>query len=164
MVVDIRPGSAGVSASAVLHTVLMVLDPTRRIRDLDDDAQLRAMLLVFGLSIMGYGRCRVLSGRRSLIEEEMLYGLGRTAAECRRAGVPTSHARPGHDRVVWCRPSDSDHVRGLALDVDFSVYSGVDGVLIGPVCRVLDIEWGGFWKVRDCGHFGFRRSYNGPGR
>jgi hypothetical protein len=149
------------SSSIAAHNVIQKFDPRGLIKGLDEEVSLRAVMLVFGLAIVGYGRARVLSCRRTLLEEQMYYGFGRTAIQCRKAGVDPSLARPSERRVTSCLPEDSDHGRGMALDVDFSMYHLIEPAVIGPVCRALDVEWGGFWKSRDYGHFGFRRRYNG---
>lgn len=151
-----------VSASVAAKSLLQKMDPAGVIEGLVEEARMAAMMLVFGLATSGYGRARALSGHRTLLVQEMIYGLGRTAAQCRRAGIDPALARPGEPRATWGRPRDSDHVRGMALDVDFSMYDYDRPPEVERVCRALNVEWGGWWKVRDFGHFGFRRGYNGP--
>jgi peptidoglycan L-alanyl-D-glutamate endopeptidase CwlK len=58
----------------------------------------------------------IAQGFRTLDEQMRLYGKGRTAAECHRAGVPESYARPNEAEVTWTIHG-SNHLKNNALDV-----------------------------------------------
>jgi hypothetical protein len=102
---------------------------------------------------MGFGLVRVLECKRTLAREQMLFGQGRSEIECRDAGVPEEYSDIDQHRVVWCRPEDSSHVAGRALDVDVSHYIRDQVDVWGDLAKSLNIEWGGNWTVQDWGHF-----------
>lgn len=52
---------------------------------------------------------------RTKERQYMLYGQGRTQAQCRAAGVPTMYASPSSNKVTWT--TDSIHLTGCAVDV-----------------------------------------------
>jgi hypothetical protein len=142
-----------VSATPMSKAAVAVVDPKGLIGGCEPSAVMRFRLLVLGLALLGYGRVRVIAGRRTLDSEGRLYGLGRTERECGAAGVPGQYSRPGEKRVVWCKPSESNHVRGLAIDVSFAAYGEVSVSHIGELVADLGIHWGRDWKVRDREHF-----------
>jgi len=142
-----------VSGSPIVGAAIKLMDPKALIETTGAENRMRFRLLVLGLAQAGYGRARVVCGHRSLDGQRVLYGYGRTAAECVEAGVPNKYARPGRDRVTWIKPSESRHVLGRAIDIDFSMYAVVSQTLIGVIADVLGLTWGGNWKVRDYGHF-----------
>jgi hypothetical protein len=112
--------------------------------------------------MLGLGLARVTYGRRSIEKQYDLYGQGRSETELIRAGVDPKYARPAKRICTWCEPKDSDHVKGQAIDVDFSKYPNNSYVGVQMLCRILNVEWGGNWKVRDYGHFGLGKPYNPP--
>lgn len=52
---------------------------------------------------------------RTRERQHMLYGQGRTAAQCKAAGVPVGYATPGKGKVTWT--INSIHISGCAVDV-----------------------------------------------
>ena len=142
-----------VSGSPMVGAAIKLMDPKALIESTGVEHRVTFRLLVLGLAQAGYGRVRVVCGRRSLDEQMVLYGYGRTAAECAKACVPSKYARPGRDRVTWVKPSESMHVRGRAIDIDFSMYGVVTWSVVGVIADELGLTWGGNWKVRDYGHF-----------
>lgn len=150
-----------VSATVSARAALEIMDERNKVATLEPECRLRANAVLLLLAIAGYGRARVRSCRRSLIEEEVLYGQGRSEAELRAAGVDPSLAVPRAAQVTWTLPIDADHVCGQAMDVGFEMYMSVQWEVVQSICRMLNLEWGGLWKVRDMGHFSFRQKYNG---
>jgi len=137
----------------MVKAALEVLDPEKKIGTCQVSARFRFQMLVLGLATMGFGRVRVSYGRRSLDEQERLYGRGRTTAECRSAGVPVEYSCPGLSKVTWTLPHASKHVQGLAIDVWFGGYKHIQWVRVGELARLLGLTWGGDWSKRDYGHF-----------
>lgn len=101
----------------------------------------------------------VTQGRRTLDEQKRLYGKGRTAAQCRAAGVPESYAKPSERVVTWTL--NSNHLSGNAVDVAPFVNGALqydDSGKLGlwpkiaaafkQAARELDVPivWGGDWK------------------
>lgn len=146
-------GGPDVSASAMVGAAVKVMDPSKMIDGVSPTVAMRFRLLVLGLALLGYGRARVTSGRRSLDSEMVLYGKGRTQEECLQAGVPKIYARPAQKRVVWVRPAESKHLTGMAVDVYWGSYKRVAWSQVERVADDLGLMWGGSWKVRDYGHF-----------
>jgi hypothetical protein len=140
-------------ASRCVARALMEMDPNGLIRYLDPVMRMRARLLVMGIALLGYGRARVASGRRTLDEQRRLYGKGRTKAECKRMAVPEEYAEPKSAAVTWTRPEKSKHVKGKGVDFDFGVYGMGPGAGVAEVAEILGLVWGGNWEVRDYGHF-----------
>ena len=141
------------SGSPIVGAAIKLMDPKALIETTGVERRMRFRLLVLALAQAGYGRARVVCGHRSLDGQMVLYGYGRTARECVEAGVPNKYARPGRGRVTWVKPSESMHVRGRAIDIDFSMYAVVTWSAIGVIADMLGLMWGGNWKVRDYGHF-----------
>ena len=141
------------SASDLVVSAVKILDPRGYIEGLLESARDNFRALLILLAYRGYGRVRATCGRRSLDSQMRLYGQGRGQGECLAAGVPAIYARPRLPVVTWCRPEDSKHVRGLALDVDFSMYRGVTWWTVGKAAEACGLTWGGTWKVKDYGHF-----------
>ena len=52
---------------------------------------------------------------RTKERQYMLYGQGRTVAQCKAAGVPVKYAAPGKNKVTWTL--NSIHISGCAVDV-----------------------------------------------
>lgn len=142
-----------VSASPMVQAALKVMDPKAFIETCELTFRMGFRLLVLGLAQAGFGRARVVCGHRSLDSQMVLYGYGRTQVECAAAGVPKIYGRPGRAKVTWVRPSDSKHVDGRAIDVDFSMYRGVTWETINRLAENLGLAWGGHWRVKDNGHF-----------
>ena len=55
--------------------------------------------------------------------------------------------------MTWCKPEDSKHVTGNAIDISFSMYDKVPVAVCEVLSKLLNITWGGSWEVRDYGHF-----------
>lgn len=109
----------------------------------------------------------VVQGRRTKDEQMRLYGKGRTAAQCRAAGVPVHYAQPNADKVT--NTLNSNHLEksdGYGHAIDFAPY--VNGALVMParptkaeeqmyrdianafkkaaMHECVVIGWGGDWK------------------
>lgn len=143
----------GISATEEAARVLELIDPLRCIETCAEEAKAQFRVLLFLLALEGYGRVRVVKGRRSLEEQRRLYGMGRTARECRRAGVPERYARPRDIKVTWTTPFGSRHVSGHAIDLAWSMYTNVAWGRVSEIAGMCGLKWGGNWEVRDYGHF-----------
>jgi len=141
------------SGTEPARVLIEMVDPRGYLRSLEGKTRGRAVWMLLDLALAGYGRVKVRAGRRSLEEEERLYGQGRDGAACRMAAVPERFACPELGQVVWCRPEDSKHVRGEALDLDLSAYKAVSYSVIGAIGELCGFTWGGRWRVKDYGHF-----------
>lgn len=126
-----------------------------RLKDLEPEAGARILGWLMVCALYGFGRLRIVSGRRSLGEQERLYGQGRTREECAAAGVPPDCAHPEARRVTWCSPEESLHVQGKAVDVDYADYGRSHRERIWHLARTMGLECGSDWKVRDDGHIQF---------
>lgn len=146
-------GNADVSASPMVKAAMEVLDPKCLIETIDPSARMRMRLLMIGLAHCGFGRVRVTSGRRSLDSQMVLYGYGRTQAECEAAGVPKIYSRRGRAQVTWTTPAASRHVMGLAIDVSWRPYKNVTWFTVARLAMDLGLTWGGDWRKKDYGHF-----------
>jgi hypothetical protein len=109
--------------------------------------------LVMLWAYMGFAKCHVLCGKRSLEEEQRLFGHGRSEELLRGLHVPISYARPGEKRIVWCEPGSSKHVQGRAADIDWGAYSGEQFGRALAVARELGFVCGADWKEKDLYHF-----------
>lgn len=132
---------------------LRCLDPRSLIESLESEHRTRFRGLILVVAMLGMGRVKVISCRRSLQEQQVIWGRGRTIADCRRAGVPEIHASPDEAKVTWAAPRLSKHVGGLALDLDVSMYEQENYSILGHAARSLGLDWGGDWRVKDYGHF-----------
>lgn len=141
------------SATAPAAEVINLMDDKRLIYGIQLEHQITFRALLFVLAYYGYGNCRVLGGKRSLIAQQILYGKGRSKEECLQADVPTKYSWLGAVPVTWCLPKDSKHVRGLAIDISFHEYKNPAWDEIGTLAGICGITWGGNWSVRDYGHF-----------
>jgi hypothetical protein len=144
---------ADVSASPMVKATLNVMDKGEKLTELRAGTQNRFRLLVIGIAMIGYGRARVVCAARSLDSEMVIFGQGRTGEECVKNGVPKIYARPGQTRRMWCKPSESKHILGLAIDVSFDTYKKVDWAAVGRLADDLGLVWGGSWNAKDMGHF-----------
>ena len=147
------------SATTYIQKVFREFDRTDKIRELRPECQWKARLLVAGLAVLGFGKARVASTRRSTQEQEKIYGYGRSEEELREHGVPVVYAKPNERILTKVLPGDSDHERSEAIDIDFSMYNPMSYEKIRPLARTLDIEWGGNWRMRDYGHFSLAKPY-----
>lgn len=112
----------------------------------------------------------VIEGVRSKEQCYINFGKGRTAAQCKAAGVPASYAAPTAAKVTWLsNPLASKHVvqksgHGHAVDlapypIDWNDYARFDrlGALIMAAAKVekVAIRWGADWdrdgKLRERG-------------
>lgn len=118
-----------------------------------------ALLLIW--RYFGYGRIRVLSSRRTLKDQQRLYGQGRTRAECMSAKVPMEYAHPKLGQVTWCRPEDSMHLRGRAMDLMLDEYAVDHQGRLYAIARELGFRLGVDWEKKDCRHFEWRGGYDG---
>jgi len=136
-----------------VHEVYREMDPKGIVHGLGTGMQTKVPVLLLGLAFAGYGRARLVSGRRSMIEQARLYGKGRSPAECVAGGVQSVYSRPLEDKVTWTKPTESKHVTGRAVDVDLSAYYPLVSAEIGGLAKSLGLKWGGEWRVVDGGHF-----------
>lgn len=141
------------TATPAAKQVIEMQDPHLMIDGTKDEVRNRFRGLLLVLSYHGYGRARVIAGTRSLNQQMLIYGKGRTEAQCLKNGVPKIYARPDGPIVTWCVPSKSRHVQGRAIDISFAAYTEMDWKRVGSIAASLKISWGGNWKVRDYGHF-----------
>ena len=74
------------------------------------------------IALAGYGKARVIVGRRTFEEQAYIYGKGRSGDEMAVVGIGKGYARPEEARVSWLDPRYSRHVQGLAIDIDWSDY------------------------------------------
>jgi len=150
----------GDSGTTFSKGLVKAMDPHGLLLTLKPEAQWKAACVLMLLARAGYGQARVIAGVRSLEEQKRLYGHGRTGTELRAAGIAATYAAPEMPKVTWCRPEDSDHVRGMAIDIDLSRYFELKVEVAACICEVLHCEWGGFWQVVDRSHWGFARGSN----
>ena len=109
----------------------------------------------------------ITQGKRTLDEQKRLYGKGRSAAQCRAAGVPEAYAKPNEAKVTWTL--NSNHISGNAIDVAPYINGKLeydDNGKLGLWPKIakafkdaapeldVSIEWGGDWtKTKDRPHF-----------
>lgn len=134
-------------------TILKGMDPQDQIDTCMEWARVKFRALCFSLALAGFGKCRVIEGRRTFEEQCRLYGQGRSKDEMAVIGVSAGYADPTMSRVSWLLPAYSQHVKGLAIDFDFTDYEASELAVIEDVVRQLGITWGGVWSVRDYAHF-----------
>lgn len=151
------------SATTHVGKLLREMDPRDKIRELRPECQMKARLLLAGLAMVGFGKARVVSTRRTTQEQEKIYGFGRSEEELRERGVPAIYARPNERLRTKVLPGHSDHERCEAIDFDLSAYASWSFEKIKGVARELNIEWGGNWRMRDYGHFGLAKKYKAEG-
>lgn len=140
------------------------MDPRGLIDQLDSGCQTRARALIYCLTLAGFGQATVCGGLRSITEQYALYGLGRSEEALRKVGVPAHYARPAERQRTWCHPEDSDHVKGQAVDIDLSAYLSIPQNQLRAIAHALNVEWGGNWTVKDIGHFGLGKTFDGQAR
>jgi peptidoglycan LD-endopeptidase CwlK len=111
----------------------------------------------------------IVQGRRTQDEQMRLYGKGRTAAECMKAGVPTAYAKPKEQKVTWTLKSN--HLSGRAVDfapivdgkifmpdrptaADIAIYKQVADAFKSAAAELgITIQWGGDWtRTKDFPH------------
>lgn len=106
----------------------------------------------------------VVQGRRTRDEQCKLYGQGRTAAQCKAAGVPINYAKPLAPKVTWTM--SSKHLSGDAVDLaafvegainwnDTRLYAAIAAAMKhAAAIEGVPISWGGDWiKTKDYPHF-----------
>jgi hypothetical protein len=133
------------------------MDPKGYIVDLNETAVDDFGSLMWYLAWVGFGKVRVIDGRRSLIEQTKLYGLGRTARDMSVANVPSVYAVPAAKIVTWTEPYNSRHVDGKAIDLYLGEYKADLYPALGMHIKRRGFVWGGDWNVRDYGHVELRR-------
>lgn len=151
--VELVVGKRCASGTGMVRAAISIMDPEGYMAGLADHAKPGMCLVLWTLAHMGYGRVRVSSCRRSIDVQRRLYGLGRTAARCIWMGVPGEYGRPDEEQVTWCRPEDSRHVRGEAMDVSFEAYEAFPWHVVARVAALCGVDNGGAWPQRDGGHF-----------
>jgi len=140
------------SQSDGVQDAVQAMDPKGFIKELGWQNQCRAAGVLCALAYAGYGKVRVVCGKRSLDEQRALYGRGRSEEECCEEGVPSVYAKPDVARVTWITPMGSRHVQGRAIDVDWSSYGDRAYARIGRLLLGIGVTWGGEWSVRDYAH------------
>jgi hypothetical protein len=140
------------SATPFVRGALTMVDPKKCLQGLDFVFVGRVVSLVLWLCWRGYGKIRVVSGRRSMDEQRRLYGLGRSGVELARCGVAPGLARPEAAVVTWCLPGASKHVSGQALDFDLGAYGTDVYPSLQEGSRLFGLQWGGGWRDVDAGH------------
>lgn len=109
----------------------------------------------------------ITQGKRTLDEQKRLYGKGRTASQCRAAGVPAEYARPNDKKVTWTLKSN--HISGNAIDVapyvkgkleyddngKLGLWPQIANAFKLAACELgVPIKWGGDWEgTTDRPHF-----------
>lgn len=113
----------------------------------------------------------VVQGLRTQDQQDRYYGKGRSAAQCKAAGVNPEYARPDEAKVTWTR--NSNHIGGRAVDIA----PMVDGLIVwddngkrglwpklaaafkeAAKLEGVRITWGGDWqKTKDRPHFELAR-------
>lgn len=109
----------------------------------------------------------VVQGRRTVEEQQRLYGKGRTAAQLIKLGIPAKFAVPGEAKVTWTMKSR--HLSGNAIDVAPYVNGKLewdDNGKLGLWPKIaaafknaaaelnIEIQWGGDWQgTKDRPHF-----------
>lgn len=101
---------------------------------------------------------RVLEGLRSVARQHKLYGQGRTAAQCKAAGVDPRHARPDMRQVTWTLKSrhfpDPRTGKSRAVDLLPAPYDWKSTVPFDAVAKAMfeaaaelniKIRWGADW-------------------
>lgn len=141
------------SATNGVIEALGVLDPKRLIDTCQEWGRWKFRGLVLNLALMGFGKVRVICGSRTYEQQARLFGRGRSRAAVAGYGVPGEYAEPGMACVSWIDPRFSAHVRGRAIDLDWSEYGDVEWEGVEVLCRQLGVTWGGVWSVRDYSHF-----------
>ena len=128
-------------------------DPKGLRKDMDPEAAEKMLHLLFEATLAGFGLLKVLVGRRTIMEQERLYGLGRTGGVLYAQGIDPLMADSGHAQVTWVLPSKSKHIVGRAWDLDITSYGGVHLNRLGRIANHLGITWGGHWRKKDYAHF-----------
>lgn len=125
-----------------------------------DEALQRVITRALELTTVDFG---VVQGKRTVTEQQKLYGKGRTAAQLRAKGVPETYARPRAAKVTWTL--NSNHLSGRAVDLAAWRHGRIDWDTIHLYRKIavavkqaamelcVPIEWGGDWDTKDWGHF-----------
>ena len=142
-----------ISTYADLVGIVERWDPLGCRKDMDPEAAERMLHLLFQATLAGYGLLKVACGRRTILEQERLYGRGRTAGQLAAQGIDPMLADSGKMQVTWTLPSKSKHIDGRAWDLDITSYGGVHLKRLGRIANHLGITWGGSWRKKDYGHF-----------
>ena len=105
----------------------------------------------------------VVEGKRSREQMMINYGLGRTAAQLAKFGIPAKYAKPSAAKITWLsNPFASNHASGKAVDiypypVDYntlSKYSKINEAMQKAAKELgVVVTWGGYWKTPDLPHY-----------
>jgi hypothetical protein len=148
-------------ATTEFRRIQTLMDFGGKISKLQPQYQEKAKLLLAAIAMLGFGKAKVVSTRRTSQEQEKIYGYGRSEEELREHGVPAMYAKPNERIRTRVLPGESDHEKGEALDIDLSAYASFAYDKLKTAAKLLDVEWGGNWRMRDYGHFGLSKPYNG---
>lgn len=143
---------SGTSASADCATLFLKAFALDQWVLLDVEFSFRVRALLMYLWLKGFGEVRIAEGRRTIGDQQRLYGLGRTARQCKAVGVHESLAHPEAIQVTWILPFDSKHVDGHAVDLYLSDYGERVYASLRSGCKIYGLTWGGTWKVGDYCH------------
>lgn len=131
----------------------------RKLSTVDESLQ-RVIARALELTEVDFG---VVQGKRTLKEQQRLYGKGRTAGELMKVGVPTTYARPRSPKVTWTM--NSNHLSGRAVDLaawrhgefdwgTIQLYRKIAAAVKQAAMELcVPIVWGGDWETADWGHF-----------
>lgn len=141
------------SYSEKVQAAVKEMDPKHYVDTLVEEMRDKARLLLLFFAYNGYGLVFVTYGRRSLKEQQEIYGAGRNRAQCTAVGVPAEYARPDEPMRTWCLPEESKHVKGRALDVTYRQYELIPHEVCRRGAALVGLDWGGDWRKKDYGHF-----------
>lgn len=148
-------GESGNMSAATLsmQALLSRMDPKGYLNWLEWNMVERVVPLLAYLAWHGYGRVKVVAGRRSLDAERRLFGLGRGELTCRNEGVPVEYSQADAAKVTWCVPESSKHVKGEAVDLTWGGYEETWREVFREGAKIVGLKWGGEWNHVDAGHF-----------
>jgi len=123
---------------------------------LEEHARYAFVGLLLVWRYMGYGRVHCARTWVDLDVEMRAFGKGRNVVECREGGVPVEYARPAEPQVTWCRPDESMHVKGRAMDLLLGDYAEEIQEQLEGVARRMGFTLGVDREVKCAGHFEWR--------
>ena len=105
----------------------------------------------------------VVEGKRSREQMMINYGLGRTAAQLAKFGIPAKYAKPNEAKVTWLNdPFASNHASGKAVDVvpypvdwnDISKFRAINTAFQTAALELgVGVTWSGSWSKKAYPHF-----------